>query len=120
MRRFSQRNSLVTLNDINITPLVDVLTLSSHKFGGPKGMGVMMQRTGVALAPFILGGGQERDRRSGTHNVAGIVAMATALRITDERRTEETTRTSRTVFPASTTNCTTTRPSTCWAFIVAG
>ncbi|NCZ90294.1 MAG: cysteine desulfurase [Actinobacteria bacterium] len=75
-----------------ISPLVDVLTLSSHKFGGPKGMGVMMQRTGIALEPLILGGGQERDRRSGTHNVAGIVATAVALRETAATRVEETER----------------------------
>ena len=72
-----------------LTPLVDVLTLSSHKFGGPKGVGVMVQRAGVVLDPLILGGGQERDRRSGTHNVAGIVATAVALRETDETRVEE-------------------------------
>ncbi|NCZ93657.1 MAG: aminotransferase class V-fold PLP-dependent enzyme, partial [Actinobacteria bacterium] len=75
-----------------ISPLVDVLTLSSHKFGGPKGMGVMMQRSGVTLEPLILGGGQERDRRSGTHNVAGIVATAVALRETAATRVEETER----------------------------
>ena len=75
-----------------ITPLVDVMTLSSHKFGGPKGMGVMVQRAGVALEPLILGGGQERDRRSGTHNVAGIVATAVALHETANTRVEETER----------------------------
>ncbi|MFM9137077.1 MAG: cysteine desulfurase family protein, partial [Actinomycetota bacterium] len=72
-----------------LTPLVDVLTLSSHKFGGPKGVGVMVQRAGVVLDPLILGGGQERDRRSGTHNVAGIVATAVALRETYATRVEE-------------------------------
>lgn len=75
-----------------VWPLVDVLTLSSHKFGGPKGMGIMVQRTGVALEPLILGGGQERDRRSGTHNVAGIVATAVALRETAATRIEESER----------------------------
>ena len=71
---------------------VDVLTLSAHKFGGPKGMGVMVVREGVHLEPLILGGGQERDRRSGTHNVAGIVGTATALRITDDTRADEVSR----------------------------
>lgn len=75
-----------------LTPLVDVLTLSSHKFGGPKGVGVMMQRSGVTLEPLMLGGGQERDRRSGTHNVAGIVGTAVALRETDTTRVEESER----------------------------
>jgi cysteine desulfurase len=73
----------------NIWPHVDVLTLSAHKFGGPKGMGVMVVRDGVHLEPLILGGGQERDRRSGTHNVAGIVGTATALALTDEHRDAE-------------------------------
>ena len=73
----------------NIWPHVDVLTLSAHKFGGPKGMGVMVVRDGVHLEPLILGGGQERDRRSGTHNVAGIVGTATALALTDEYRDAE-------------------------------
>lgn len=72
-----------------IWPHVDVLTLSAHKFGGPKGMGVMVVREGVHLEPLILGGGQERDRRSGTHNVAGIVGTAVALAITDENRDDE-------------------------------
>ncbi len=75
-----------------IWPHVDVLTLSAHKFGGPKGMGIMVQRDGVYLAPLILGGGQERDRRSGTHNVAGIVGTAIALSVTDDRRNVEVAR----------------------------
>lgn len=70
-------------------PLVDVLTLSAHKFGGPKGMGVMVLREGLQLEPLILGGGQERDRRSGTHNVAGIVGTAEALVLTHEHRADD-------------------------------
>jgi cysteine desulfurase len=73
----------------DIWPLVDVLTLSSHKFGGPKGMGVMVVREGITLEPLILGGGQERDRRSGTHNVAGIVGTAVALETTHAQREKE-------------------------------
>lgn len=72
-----------------VSKLVDVMTLSAHKFGGPKGVGIMMTRLGKELEPLILGGGQERDRRSGTHNVAGIVATATALRSTDTNRQAE-------------------------------
>lgn len=71
-----------------ISKLVDVLSLSAHKFGGPKGVGVTMIRIGKDLEPLILGGGQERDRRSGTHNVAGIIATATALQSTDSSRQE--------------------------------
>ena len=72
-----------------ITPLVDLMSLSAHKFGGPKGVGVLTVREGVRLAPLIMGGGQERERRSGTHNVAGIVALAEALSITDAERDRE-------------------------------
>lgn len=75
-----------------VWPHVDVLTLSAHKFGGPKGAGVMVVRDGTRLEPLILGGGQERDRRSGTLNVAGIIGTAEALRITDESRSGEVAR----------------------------
>ncbi len=75
-----------------ISPHVDLLALSAHKFGGPKGVGVLMARQGTVLEPLLQGGGQERDRRSGTHNVAGIVAMAEALRLTDVERVTETAR----------------------------
>ena len=75
-----------------IWPHVDSLALSAHKFGGPKGVGVLAVRAGNRLAPLILGGGQERDRRSGTHNVAGIVATAVALQHTDHDRPTEVAR----------------------------
>ena len=71
-----------------LTGLVDLTTLSAHKFGGPKGVGVLVVRDGVHLEPVTRGGGQERERRSGTHNVAGIVATATALSVTVARRPE--------------------------------
>jgi len=72
-----------------LTPLVDMLSLSAHKFGGPKGVGVLVARHGVSFEPMVIGGGQERERRSGTHNVAGIVAMTVALRHTDAERATE-------------------------------
>ena len=75
-----------------VTPLVDALSLSAHKFGGPKGVGVMVIKTGKNLEPLIFGGGQERDRRSGTHNVSGIIATAKALEVTDATRAEESVR----------------------------
>jgi cysteine desulfurase len=75
-----------------ISPLVDVMSLSAHKFGGPKGVGITMIRSGAPVEPLILGGGQERDRRSGTHNVGGIVAAAAALRATDAERATEVAR----------------------------
>ena len=57
----------------------DLITLASHKFGGPKGVGLLYVRDGVALEPVLHGGGQELGRRSGTHNVAGIVGMVAAM-----------------------------------------
>jgi cysteine desulfurase len=75
-----------------IWPLVDTMALSAHKFGGPKGVGILVVREGKHFEPIVLGGGQERDRRSGTHNVGGIVAAAEALRITDVERGNEVAR----------------------------
>jgi cysteine desulfurase len=64
----------------------DLLTVSAHKFGGPKGVGALVVRNGREIAARQIGGGQERGRRSGTHNVAGIVAMAAAARATVDER----------------------------------
>ncbi|HLM28431.1 MAG TPA: cysteine desulfurase family protein [Acidimicrobiales bacterium] len=57
-----------------------LIAISSHKVGGPQGVGALVVRPRTALRPLLLGGGQERELRSGTHNVAGIVGMAAALR----------------------------------------
>jgi cysteine desulfurase len=64
----------------------DLVAVSAHKFGGPKGVGALVVRAGVEVAPILHGGGQERDRRSGTHNLAGIAAMAAAMRATVDTR----------------------------------
>ena len=66
----------------------DLVAVSAHKFGGPKGVGALLLRGSTSVEPLLMGGGQERDRRSGTHNVAGIVAMAEAMRVTVATRTE--------------------------------
>ena len=66
---------------INVTEQsIDLLSLSAHKFHGPKGVGVLYARTGVPLTTLVEGGAQERGKRGGTENVAGIVGMAAALR----------------------------------------
>ena len=59
---------------------IDMLSLSAHKFHGPKGIGALYCRKGVRLLPFIDGGAQERNKRAGTENIAEIVAMAAALK----------------------------------------
>ncbi len=63
-----------------------LVSISGHKFGGPKGVGVLAIRKGVELAPLVLGGGQERGHRSGTQNVGGIVALATAMTLANDER----------------------------------
>jgi len=71
---------------------VDMMSLAAHKFGGPKGVGLLYVREGVQLEPVLHGGGQELGRRSGTHNVMGAVGMAAAAQATveDRRRFVET------------------------------
>ncbi len=63
---------------------VDMLSLSAHKFYGPKGVGMLYTRQGVRLLPQLQGGSQERGKRAGTENIAGIVGAATALRLAYE------------------------------------
>ena len=60
---------------------VDLLSISAHKLGGPKGVGALFVRHGVEVRPLLLGGEQERGRRAGTENVAGIVGMGEACRL---------------------------------------
>ena len=71
------------LVDVQVTK-VDMMSLSSHKIHGPKGVGALYVRKGVCLPAMMLGGGQEMGMRSGTENVAGIVGFGAACRITQE------------------------------------
>lgn len=72
---------------------VDLLSLSAHKFGGPKGIGLLYARRGLALVPLVHGGGQEFGRRSGTENVEGAAGMAVALALAVAERVETSRRT---------------------------
>ena len=68
---------------------IDLLSLSAHKFYGPKGVGALFVRKGVTLTSYIHGGGQERGRRASTENVAGIVALGEAARLAGEEMEQE-------------------------------
>ena len=65
---------------------VDLLSLAAHKFGGPKGVGLLFVRSGVDLVPILRGGGQEAGRRSGTSNVPGVLGMVAAMEAAVEQR----------------------------------
>ena len=75
--------------DLNISNLgVDALSLSGHKFGAPKGTGLLYLKGRLTIEPVLHGGGQERGRRSGTESVAGAVALAKALQLAEASRPE--------------------------------
>lgn len=63
---------------------IDMLSVSAHKFHGPKGVGFLYVRKGVKLLPYMDGGAQEHNRRAGTSNVPGIVGMGEAARLAQE------------------------------------
>jgi cysteine desulfurase len=74
------------------TAPADLVAISGHKFGGPKGVGALVVRGTTAIAPLVEGGGHERGLRAGTQNVAGIVGFAAALELTERNRAEENAR----------------------------
>lgn len=75
----------VKVNELN----ADLLSLSAHKFYGPKGIGALYIRKGTPIQPFLRGGGQERDRRASTQNVAGAVGLARALELCKTNMADE-------------------------------
>ena len=92
---FAKKNGLAFHTDaiqavgkipVNVAEVpVDFLSLSAHKFHGPKGVGALYIRSGCRFEPMLRGGGQEKDRRSGTENTAGIVALGKAAELAMER-----------------------------------
>jgi cysteine desulfurase len=77
--------------DVRKIPL-DLVSLNAHKFYGPKGVGALYVRKGTRVATIQTGGGQEKGRRTGTENVAGIVGLGLAMQIATRRREEESLR----------------------------
>lgn len=76
---------------INVAEMgIDMLSMSAHKFYGPKGVGALYIRKGVNLGKFMHGGAQERDRRAGTINTPGIVGLGAAIRLAAENMERET------------------------------
>lgn len=71
---------------------VDMLSMSAHKFYGPKGIGVLYLRKRTRITPLFHGGGQEKGRRAGTHNVPGIVGMAKAVELAAARMADDAVR----------------------------
>lgn len=80
----------IGVENTNVADLgVDLLTFTAHKFYGPKSIGGLYARRGVRLLPQITGGGQERNRRSGTESAALIVGLATALKLAEVKMVDE-------------------------------
>ena len=76
-----------TYLDLNVDKLgVDLMSISAHKFNGPKGIGALYMKNGIPFEPLITGGGQERQKRSGTENIAFISGSAEAIRLAAEEK----------------------------------
>lgn len=82
-------DAVQALGKISVKPnqlKVDLLSATAHKFGGPKGVGFLYCKTGTKLSVFMHGGDQERKRRAGTENLAYIIGMAEALKISEAKQ----------------------------------
>ena len=80
-------------NELKVDELgVDLMTINGSKIYGPKGTGVLYVRKGVAINPYIHGGGQENGKRAGTENTSGIIGLATALELAQQERVKESAR----------------------------
>ena len=76
-----------TYLDLDVDKLgVDLMSISAHKFNGPKGIGALYMKNGIPFEPLITGGGQERQKRSGTENIAFISGSAEAIRLAEEEK----------------------------------
>lgn len=83
----------IGLMEIDVAKMnIDMLSLSAHKFGGPKGTGVLYIRKGVNIENLVHGGAQERNKRAGTENTAAIVGLAEAIKLATENIGEKTKR----------------------------
>ncbi|MDA8400575.1 MAG: aminotransferase class V-fold PLP-dependent enzyme, partial [Actinomycetota bacterium] len=76
------------LDVADLVRVADLVSVSAHKFGGPKGTGALVVRDGASIRPVMFGGGHERGRRPGTQNVAGALGMAAAMAATVATRDE--------------------------------
>ena len=79
--------------DVNVKDLnIDLLSMTAHKFYGPKGVGALYIKKGIKITPLIHGGGQERNRRAGTENIIGILGMGEAIKLAVSEIEQETKR----------------------------
>ncbi len=86
---FTDAVQYIGTNNVDVKELnVDMMSVSAHKFYGPKGVGFLYVKNGVKIANLLDGGHQERQKRAGTSNVASIVGMATALRLSRQNLTK--------------------------------
>ena len=71
---------------------IDMLSMSAHKFHGPKGVGALYMKKGIRLPAYVMGGAQERNRRAGTENVAGVVGLGAAIELATQNLEESAAR----------------------------